>query len=110
MIFTDADQLKMRAELVQSIVGGEVRESESPIGGGSTPDQTLPTWVVELSVPTPNDFEKKLRSGEPPVIARIEKDKVILDLRTIADNEVADLTGLVAKLLGPPQSSPPDRP
>jgi L-seryl-tRNA(Ser) seleniumtransferase len=110
MIFTDADQLKMRAELVQSIVGGEVRESESPIGGGSTPDQTLPTWVVELSVPNPNDFEKKLRSGEPPVIARIEKDKVILDLRTIADNEVADLTGLVAKLLGPPQSSPPDRP
>jgi L-seryl-tRNA(Ser) seleniumtransferase len=64
-----------------------VRQSESPIGGGSTPEQTLRTWVVELSVPKTSEFEAKLRQGIVPVIARIDGDKIILDMRTVADAE-----------------------
>ena len=93
MIFTSPDELKQRAERVCAALGSNavVRQSESPIGGGSTPDQLLPTWVVELTVPSPNAFEKRLRGAEPPVIARIEKDKIVLDMRTVADEEIAAL-------------------
>jgi len=98
MIFASADELKQRAERVSEALGAiaTIREGASPIGGGSTPDQMLPTWLVELAMPNPNAFERDLRRAEPPVIARIEKDKVVFDMRTIADSEIA---GLVATIL-----------
>ena len=40
-----------------------VRQSESAIGGGSTPDQTLPTWVIELTVPNAERFRAALASA-----------------------------------------------
>jgi L-seryl-tRNA(Ser) seleniumtransferase len=97
MIFTKTDELKSRAERLSAAIGGTVRESESPIGGGSTPDQVLPTWVVELDVPSAHAFEKRLRSGEPPVIARIECDKIVFDMRTVSDKEVDVLVKAVAR-------------
>ncbi len=97
MIFTKPDELKRRAERVSAAIGGLVRESESPIGGGSTPDQVLPTWVVELDVPNANAFEKRLRATEPPVVARIEREKIVLDMRTVADTEIDALIKAIAK-------------
>lgn len=90
MIFSGDKQISERAERVAAKLNGipvSVRQSASPIGGGSTPDQTLPTWTVELTVEDPNAFEKRLRLASIPVIARIERDKVVLDMRTVADNE-----------------------
>ncbi len=99
MIFTQSNELKSRAERVAMLLGSysTVRESESPIGGGSTPDQTLPTWVVDLTVVNPNAFEKQLRSNEPPVVARIEHDNVVLDMRTVAETEVNELVAAVKR-------------
>jgi L-seryl-tRNA(Ser) seleniumtransferase len=97
MIFTKPEELKRRAERVSAVVGGKVRESESPIGGGSTPDQVLPTWVVELEVQNANAFEQELRRSEIPVIARIERDKIVLDMRTVADTEIERLILAVAR-------------
>ncbi len=89
MIFAKPEQIRARAERVASALNGStVRESESPIGGGSTPDQTLPTWVVELKVPNPSAFEANLRAQTVPVIARIEHGRIILDMRTVADSDV----------------------
>ncbi len=99
MIFADVEELRARAERIAGRLlgsGATVRGSNSPIGGGSTPDQTLATWVVELPVRKASAFEAKLRQTEVPVIARIEHDKVILDMRTIADEEE---DALVAALL-----------
>jgi L-seryl-tRNA(Ser) seleniumtransferase len=90
MIFEDAAETRARAERVAvalSAMTVNVRESESAIGGGSTPDQTLPTWVVELDVPNPVQFERRLRAARFPVIARIEHDRIILDMRTVAEEE-----------------------
>jgi L-seryl-tRNA(Ser) seleniumtransferase len=97
MIFTSVSELRKRAENVCASLGANatVRESESPIGGGSTPDQVLPTWVVELTVPNVNTFEKSLRSAKTPVVARIEKNKIVLDMRTIADSEIATLVNAI---------------
>jgi L-seryl-tRNA(Ser) seleniumtransferase len=94
VIFASKDEIRDRAARVAGQLSGVpalIRASESPIGGGSTPDRTLPTWVVELEVPDPAAFERRLRSAPVPVIARIERDKIILDMRTVADEEEAAL-------------------
>ncbi len=94
MIFTSTEALHERAVRIArnlAALQAQVRESASPIGGGSTPDQTLPTWLVELPVAKPNAFEAKLRAGVMPLIARIEAGKVVLDMRTVADEEEPSL-------------------
>jgi L-seryl-tRNA(Ser) seleniumtransferase len=97
MIFTSPDELRDRAERICAALNlkATVLKGESPIGGGSTPDQVLPTCVVAIDLPNPNAFEKRLRVGEPPVVARIEQDKVILDMRTIAPSEIDALIAAV---------------
>ena len=100
MIFTHQNELRARAQSVAdqlSELNPTVRESESLIGGGSTPDQMLPTWVVELPVPKPNEFEAKLRQAAVPILARIERDKIILDMRTVAEAEVKELIAAAMK-------------
>jgi L-seryl-tRNA(Ser) seleniumtransferase len=64
--------------LTVEVVGGH-----SAVGGGSLPGATLPTWWVALSVPSPDAFSEQLRQGHPPVIARIENDRLVLDPRTV---------------------------
>ena len=94
MIFASSDEIHDRATRVAGQISGlpaVIRESESPIGGGSTPDQTLPTWIIELDVPSPAAFERRLRGAPVPVIARIERDRIILDMRTVADEEESAL-------------------
>lgn len=116
MIFADPRQIRERAERVLRRLGdldASVRESKSAIGGGSTPDQTLPTWVIELRVQDPNAFERRLRLGQAPVIARIERDNIILDMRTIADEEeemLAAAVQIAAQAATPQTATLSDRP
>jgi L-seryl-tRNA(Ser) seleniumtransferase len=62
-------------------------------GGGAMPGVELPTACVAVSCPglTPDTIEARLRSGAPPVVGRIASGMLILDLRTVADDEVAAL-------------------
>ena len=71
----------------------EVIDGQSTVGGGSLPGETLPTKLVALTVNNPDDFLARLRCGDPPVVARIENDRVVLDLRTVVDQ-----TALLAAL------------
>ena len=94
MILTPLDEIRARAERVANSLGGlvwAIRQTDSVIGGGSTPDQTLRSWVIELDVSAPAKFELRLRTGAMPVIGRIERDKIILDMRTVADEEESRL-------------------
>lgn len=103
MILTPLDELRRRAERIASQFGAipfEIRRSESPIGGGSTPGQHLPTWVIELSVSDPAGFERRLRTASVPVIARIERDKLLLDLRTVFEEEEQSLIAAVHSAAG----------
>ena len=84
------DPVRRAPDRLAAQSGGEVIAGESVIGGGSTPEQTLPTWLVAL----PGDamkWEERLRQGEPPVIARIDQDRLVLDLRTTGPEEDAEL-------------------
>jgi L-seryl-tRNA(Ser) seleniumtransferase len=100
MILATPAEVEGRARRVQEglhSLGASVRASETAIGGGSTPDQALPTWVVTLKVPSASQFERRLRMGEPPVIVRIVRDEIVLDMRTIADEEEDLLINAILK-------------
>jgi len=67
--------------------GCELRESRSAIGGGSLPEVTLPTFVLALPPGDADALAARLRRGDPPVVARIEEDRVVLDPRTVMPDE-----------------------
>jgi len=83
-----AEALALRLRQVTG-VHAEVIDAVSTIGGGSAPGAELPTKAIALTVEglSAGALESQLRAAETPVIARIEADVVILDLRTIDEVE-----------------------
>ena len=77
--------------------GAGVEWSQSMIGGGSLPGESLPTAVLALRGPALDTarFAARLRRGDPPVVARLAHDAVLLDPRTVA---AEDDEALVAAL------------
>lgn len=76
-------------------LAAEVVESFSTVGGGSLPGETLPTRAVALRVLSPDALAAQLRANNPPIIARIENDRVTIDPRTILpQDEKALLEGV----------------
>jgi len=73
-----------------------VVDGVSTIGGGSAPGAELPTRLVELARDgaSPDEIEARLRASDPPVIARIEHDRVLLDLRTVLPEQEDALRAL----------------
>jgi L-seryl-tRNA(Ser) seleniumtransferase len=73
----------------------------STMGGGSAPGSRLPTWLVTLAheAITAAQIEERLRLSEPPVIARIERDRVTLDLRTVSADDDEKLYEAVVRAL-----------
>ena len=64
-----------------------VIDAESTVGGGSLPGETLPTRAVALAVSSPDKFAERLRHGIPPIVARIEENRVVFDPRTVLETE-----------------------
>jgi L-seryl-tRNA(Ser) seleniumtransferase len=90
MISLTADEIGRRADALADALSSrglqaEVVGGHSTIGGGSAPGSVLPTRLVALTHPdlSATDFEARLRLAEPPIIARIDNDRVVLDLRTV---------------------------
>ncbi|MET0801272.1 MAG: L-seryl-tRNA(Sec) selenium transferase [Actinomycetota bacterium] len=94
------ETVRTRAQLLSETIGGDlehahVHRCESVVGGGSMPGAGLASWGVRVTVADPNLFAARLRTGSPSVFCRIERDHVLLDLRTVADDEVGDLARAV---------------
>ena len=84
MLRLSAKEVRVRAEaLAAKIPGATVIPGESVTGGGATPEQTLPTYLIALNAAA----EAGLRAGSPPVIARISQGKLLIDLRTVFPSE-----------------------
>ena len=87
MIRTSAEEIATRARaLVTGLsVPVELVPGESVVGGGTTPGQSLKTTLIALAHPvlSTTEVEARLRAATPPVIARVEQDRVLLDLRTV---------------------------
>jgi L-seryl-tRNA(Ser) seleniumtransferase len=68
-------------------------EGESAVGGGSAPTSPLPTVLISVSSSsrTANEIETLLRQRELPVVVRIVEDRVMIDLRTVAETEEPEI-------------------
>ena len=82
--------------------GVSVIDGESLAGGGSTPQQALPTALIAVEGDAA-DFERRLRHASPPVIARIADGRLLLDLRTVAPGEEHALLEALRQL---PEANP----
>ena len=90
MIAMTADEIALRAEALASTLRGpdlsiDIVDGMSTIGGGSAPGSQLPTALMALNQAgrSAAQLESALRTGTPPVIVRIDKDRVVIDLRTV---------------------------
>jgi L-seryl-tRNA(Ser) seleniumtransferase len=84
MIAAPPAELQARARGWANALGrGEVLASRSAVGGGSLPEETLPTFVLALDSRSPNRLLERLRLANPPLIARLDADRVLLDPRTV---------------------------
>lgn len=92
MISQPLDRIRSRAERWIEFLGqGDLVEGKSTVGGGSLPGETLPTWLVALSVNHLNKILSSLRQAHPPIIARLEEDRLVLDPRTVLVNQEEQL-------------------
>jgi L-seryl-tRNA(Ser) seleniumtransferase len=74
-----------------------VRNDVAYVGGGSLPDRALPTAVIEIISRDVSDSElaARLRTGSPAVLGRVQDGKVLLDVRTVFDNQIEPLVEAV---------------
>jgi L-seryl-tRNA(Ser) seleniumtransferase len=92
--------VKRRAHELAERIGGDLEgahvvPAESVVGGGSMPGRVLPSWGVAVKAPDAEAFAARLRTGSPSVFCRVEDDRVVLDLRTVAAEQVPDLARAV---------------
>ena len=99
--------LERRVNVLVAALGSSVAAvpTDSTIGGGSLPGQTLPSWAISIVGRAPQKLLAALRAGDPAVIGRVADDAVLLDLRTVApaDDEALMDTIRVALETGPPR-------
>jgi L-seryl-tRNA(Ser) seleniumtransferase len=102
----DAQALRARAEWIRGLcrVGGEepvvrVVELRSPVGGGSLPGQTLPSFGVAVPVRSATRAAARLRKGDPRILARVEAGDLVFDLRTVARIHDGDIVRAIDGLL-----------
>jgi L-seryl-tRNA(Ser) seleniumtransferase len=109
MLGAGKNEIRERAEkLVASVAASgakatlNVIEGDSVIGGGSAPAVKPRTALITVDVAgmRATEIESRLRANDPPVIARIEDEKVVVDLRTVDVAEEEELKGAIAALAG----------
>jgi L-seryl-tRNA(Ser) seleniumtransferase len=106
MLTMTAEEIERRAWSLAADIGTvpglscQIIDGFSTIGGGSAPESRLPTKLVAITVTdtTASALEERLRAGDPPVVARIEDDRVVLDLRTVASEEIDTLARAIAAI------------
>lgn len=98
------DLIRLRAEnlatAMNTISGLETKiiPTKARAGGGSLPQQDLPSFAVEIenALHSPDALTAKLRQASIPVIARISKDRVLIDVKAVADSEVTTIADAVS--------------
>jgi L-seryl-tRNA(Ser) seleniumtransferase len=109
LLLTPAD-LEPRAAALAAAVGqaATLRRGTSVAGGGSLPGEGLQSVLVEVD-PAPSGESAvlaRLRSGDPPVVARAERGRVVLDLRTVPPEQDEQVARALRTALEPPGGRP----
>ena len=90
MLSLSAEQIEQRARDLVSGLSAELIPGESALGGGAGPTSRLPTTLIAITHPqkSAQDVEQAFRNYSPPIITRISEGKVLLDLRTVFDDQL----------------------
>jgi L-seryl-tRNA(Ser) seleniumtransferase len=90
MLSAPESELKRRAQTLATVTGGELVTSTARVGGGALPLLELPGPAVALDGPA-DALARALREGDPAVLGRIQRDRLLLDPRTLTDDEVEEV-------------------
>ncbi len=109
MLTVPLTDLKSRAHRlagdVQACLKGraavEVNKDTSAVGGGALPLAKLPTYVVavKLQQDSISQLAEALRRAEPPLIARVQQDRLLLDVRTLLDDDLCLIPTIIKAAL-----------
>jgi L-seryl-tRNA(Ser) seleniumtransferase len=88
MLDADPEALRARAERLAAAFGGEVVTATAKVGGGALPLLELAGPVARIADPAPDRLAARLRTEEPPIVGRIADGALLLDPRTLTDDEV----------------------
>jgi L-seryl-tRNA(Ser) seleniumtransferase len=101
MLRAGESELKTRAEAFARRAGDIATPTplKSVVGGGSAPETYLPSWGVAIEIEGVSETELKtrLRDSDPPVIVRLEESRVILDFRTIFEDDEPELLEIIRR-------------
>jgi len=105
MIAMPLTTIQRRARRWAQAIGvpARIQHGRSMIGGGSLPEEGLPTRVVAIPAyggRSVTELAQRLRLGQPPLIGRIEHDQLLLDPRTVAPEDDSTLVEAVVAALG----------
>jgi L-seryl-tRNA(Ser) seleniumtransferase len=92
MVAEDARAIRGRAERLAELTGGTVEETVARVGGGALPLAELPSFACALE----EDLAEPLRRGEPPVVGVLRDGRLLLDCRTLADDELDEVAAAIA--------------
>jgi L-seryl-tRNA(Ser) seleniumtransferase len=96
MLGEDAAAVRTRAERLAELTGGTVEETVARVGGGALPLAELPSFACALD----ESLAAPLRTGDPPVVGIVRDGKLLLDCRTLADDELDEVGRAVAAARG----------
>jgi len=104
MISATADEIGSRAQSLLNALGAKgascaLKPGRSMIGGGSLPEESVPTMLIVLPESKADSLARRLRLGETPIVGRIDDDRVVLDLRTVLARQEAALAQRLGELL-----------
>jgi L-seryl-tRNA(Ser) seleniumtransferase len=90
----------LRSKLTPTALRVDLLDGESLIGGGAAPSATLPTCLLALTHATLSaaEISSALRNSTPPIIVRIDDNRVLLDLRTVFPNQDDDVLAALLTL------------
>jgi L-seryl-tRNA(Ser) seleniumtransferase len=98
MLSLSVEEVEQRAKgVIEGLDGNSVKfeliGGESTLGGGAGPTSNVPTTLIAITHPerSAQDIEHQLRTSAPPVISRISEGKVLLDLRTVFQDQLTAL-------------------
>jgi L-seryl-tRNA(Ser) seleniumtransferase len=103
MLSAEGGELQARAELMCELIGGGARvvEAVAKVGGGALPllELTGQACAVDPGRLGADELSRRLRAGDPPVIARVRNGLLLLDPRTLTDEEARQAARAVAAAL-----------
>ncbi|MFN3336773.1 MAG: L-seryl-tRNA(Sec) selenium transferase [Thermomicrobium sp.] len=105
-----AERCRAWAEQLRDLIEGEIIRTEATVGGGSLPGETLPSVALALPAATiarrvpglsVDELARRLRIGQPPVVGRVEEDRLLLDVRTVFPEQDEALIQALRQALQP---------